>query len=94
MSDTINSEGKSPDQFTKRAATPTNSAAVGFGTSSLGLLALYINECLTAGQLVVPSTEMIIVIAGLLLPGVHLVWRVGAKKLRDWAESQGIRDGE
>lgn len=94
MSDSQNQDGgeapRTPDQFVKRAPTVANTTVMGTGGSALGLAALYINQCLTADALVVPSTEMIIVIIGLLFPAAHLVWRVGAKKMKDWAARQGV----
>lgn len=90
MSDQTEATARTPDQFVKRAPTVSSSTMVGTAGSSLGLVALYINECLEAGRLVVPSTEMIIVLLGLIIPAVHLFYRVAGAKLNKWAASQGV----
>lgn len=85
-----NADTRTPHQYAKRAATVSSSTAFGTAGSSLGLAALYINQCLEAGYFVVPSTEMIIVMLGLIVPALHLLWRVAGAKLRKWAASQGV----
>lgn len=88
---------RSPDEFVKRAPTPTQvaqqAATLGTGGSTLGLVALYINECLTAHHLVAPSTEMILVLLGLCVPMVTLIWQVANAKLTKWAQSEGVTQG-
>lgn len=83
-------EVRTPDQYIKRSTTLSTSTAIGTAGSSAALVALYINECLTAGAWVVPSTEMILVLLGLLAPVVHLIWRVGNAKLQKWAAASGV----
>lgn len=89
MSDN-STEARSPDKFVKRAPTLSTTTAMGTAGSSLGLVALYINQCLEANAMVVPSTEMIIVMLGLVVPVLDIVRRVLGVKLRAWAAKQGV----
>ncbi len=88
---------RSPDQFVKRAPTISQvgqqATAIGTGASTIGLIAYYIQECITAHRLVAPSTEMILVLLGLCAPAVTMIWQVANMKVKKWAQSEGIEQG-
>lgn len=84
------SETRSPDSFVKRAPTASTNIAVGTTTSTAALLAYYLNQCLTAKHLVVPSTEMILILLGYLYPLAVTAKKFASAWLQNIAKREGV----
>lgn len=89
----MSDQTRTPSDFVKRAPTTSTAVAVSTSTSTVALIAYYINECLTAKHIVVPSTEMIIVLLGYAYPIGKVIGEVVRARLNKWAESEGVTQG-
>jgi hypothetical protein len=62
------------------------SANVAFGGSALVDLSVWIQQCLNAGDFVVPSTELITIGVACTVPLVHVIFRGIMRRVTRWAD--------